>query len=57
MWRKRTPMEDMAEVPRSPPETCNVYTSGLNIDHRMNNTVDSWQSKFQELMAVHHSSI
>lgn len=42
---------------RSPPETCNVYTSVLNIGHRMNNTVDGWQSKFQELMAVHHSLI
>lgn len=39
------------------PETCNVYTSVLNIGHRMNNTVDGWQSKFQELMAVHHSLI
>ena len=47
------PMEDMAEVPRSPPATCDVYTSVLNTDHRMNNTVDCWQSRFQELMAVH----
>lgn len=33
------------------------YTSVLNSNHRMNNAVEGWHSKFQKLMVVHHPSI
>ena len=45
------------EVPRFPPETWNVDISVLNSNHKMNNALEGWYSKFQRLTVVHHSSI
>ena len=47
----------IAQVLRFPPETWNVYTSELNGEHRTNNMVEGWHSKFQKLIVVHHPSI
>ena len=45
------------EAPRFSPETWNVFTSVLNGNHRVNNAVEGWHSKFQKLVVVHYPSI
>ena len=42
------------EAPRFPPETWNVYKLELDGNHRTNNEVEGWYSKFQKLMVVQH---
>lgn len=51
--RNKTRPED----PRIPPETCSLYMSVMNSDHRMKNTVEGWHSKFQNLWIVSYPLI
>lgn len=43
--------------PRFAPSTWNVYSLVRNRMHRTTNIAESWHSKFQKMIQVHHSSV